>query len=552
VTPRRTAPRAAPTLLAAALAALYVIWSPRSLDLADALLRVKLFNAEGFGIWDNWWYGGHHTPGYSVLFAPVAAALGPQLAGAIAVVGAAAMFEVLAHDHFGEDAWLGALWFAAGAGTVLFTGRLTFAVGLLPGIAAVLALSRGRPWLASLLCVVTAITSPVAALFTALAGLAYTGGRMWDNAAQGFGAENSAAVRAANRTRGPSGALKGAKRPGIAVAVASLAPIVILAVVFPEGSTEPFAFSALWPIPVIALVTLVLLPGERRTLRAGVILYTIGCVLAYEIPTAVGGNATRLGALVAGPLVALILWRRRVALLLVCFAPLLYIQAQAAVRDVTQAGGDPASTAAYYRPLLGFLARESAGPTAPFRIEIPFTADHWEAYEVAPRFALARGWERQLDIKDNPLFYGGTLTATAYHAWLDELAVRFVAVADAPLDYSARQEVALIDGGLPYLRLVWRSRHWRVYAVKDPAPIVAGPATLRALGPDSLTIDARSPGSFYVRVRFTPYWALSGAPGCVAPDGEFTRLTLRRAGQVRLVIRFALDRIQAHSPRCSG
>ncbi len=128
----------------------------------------------------------------------------------------------------------------------------------------------------------------------------------------------------------------------------------------------------------------------------------------------------------------------------------------------------------------------------------------------------------------------------------------FVAVADATLDYSARAEVALIDRGLPYLRLVWRSRHWRVYAVTDPAPIVEGAATLRTLGPDSLTIDARAPGSVYVRVRFTPYWALSGGPGCVAPDGDFTRLTLRRAGQVRLVIRFALDRIQARSPRCSG
>jgi hypothetical protein len=37
----------------------------------------------------------------------------------------------------------------------------------------------------------------------------------------------------------------------------------------------------------------------------------------------------------------------------------------------------------------------------------------------------------------------------------------------------------------------------------------------------------------------------------VAPDGDGTRLTLRRAGPVRLVIRFALERIRATSPRCS-
>jgi hypothetical protein len=54
-----------------------------------------------------------------------------------------------------------------------------------------------------------------------------------------------------------------------------------------------------------------------------------------------------------------------------------------------------------------------------------------------------------------------------------------------------------------------------------------------------------------VHVRFTPYWALSGGSGCVAPDGQYTRVTLRAPGTVRLVTRFALDRIRADSPRCS-
>ncbi|MDQ6776006.1 MAG: hypothetical protein M3071_07260, partial [Actinomycetota bacterium] len=404
----------------------------------------------------------------------------------------------------------------------------TFAFGLLPAVAALLALSHGRRWAAGTLCVVTALASPVAALFTALAGLAYAGGRLAARIAPGV-------------TRGPLA--------GLAVALASLAPVIILAVVFPEGGTEPFAFSALWPIPVISALILFALPRDAWTLRVGVILYAVGCVLAYAIPSAVGSNATRLGALVAGPLAALVLWRGRVTVLLLAFLPLLYVQTQAAVRDATQTGG-PATTAAYYRPLLGFLSRNSTPPTPPFRIEIPFTASHWEAYEVAPRFPLARGWERQLDIRDNALFYNGTLSASTYDAWLHQVAVRYIAVPDTSLDSSARAEVALIDRGLPYLRLVWRGRHWRVYAVSGPAPIVSG-ATLRALGPDSLTIDARAPGAVSVRVRFTPYWALSGGAGCVARDGDFTRLILRRGGEVRLVIRFALDRIGARSPRCS-
>ena len=38
--------------------------------------------------------------------------------------------------------------------------------------------------------------------------------------------------------------------------------------------------------------------------------------------------------------------------------------------------------------------------------------------------------------------------------------------------------------------------------------------------------------------------------GCVAPDGPFIALHLRRGGTVRLVIKFSLARIGARSPRC--
>src|SRR5690242_17517388 len=60
--------RLLPTLAAAVIATAYVIVAPRSEDLAAHLLRARLFDAEGFGIWNNWWYAGHNLPGYSVLF----------------------------------------------------------------------------------------------------------------------------------------------------------------------------------------------------------------------------------------------------------------------------------------------------------------------------------------------------------------------------------------------------------------------------------------------------------------------------------------------------
>jgi hypothetical protein len=516
--------RFAPTLAAGVLATVYVLVSPPSLDLAAHLLRAKLFNAEGFGVWDNWWYAGHHVPGYSVLFPPLAALLTPQLAAGLAATATAALFEPLVREKFGPDAWLGALWFGAGTATNLFTGRLTFAFGLLPAVGATLALQRRRPRLALALALLTGLASPVAALFAALAG----------------GAFAIAEYASERQLRAALG--------GVGVVIGALAPVALLALAFPEGGTEPFGFQTLWPLPLIALVILPTLPRSEVALRVGVVVYAAGCVAAYALPTAVGSNAARLGALVAGPLAALLWFGRRPALLAASALPLAFLQWEAPVRDVWHSTGDPSVSRAYYEPLLAFLDRQ---PGPPFRIEIPFTRFHWEAYEVAPYFPLARGWERQLDLKYNHLFYGGPLTPATYDAWLHRLAVRFVAVPDASLDFSARKETDLIRHGLPYLRLVMHSRHWKVYAVSDPTPIVQGAATLQAIGPDSLTLLARHPGTALVRVRFTPYWALDPGSGCVSPAGDFTKLTLRAAGPVKLITRFSFGRIRATSPRCT-
>jgi len=516
--------RFAPTLVAAAFAVAYVLVSPPSLDLAAHLLRAELFSSEGFGIWNNWWYGGHHVPGYSVLFPPIAAALTPQVTAGLATCGSAALFEILARDQFGEDAWLGALWFGAGTATNLYTGRLTFAFGLLPAIAATLALSRRRTGWAVTFGVITALASPVAALFAALAAAAIAIGR--------FAADRRLRV----------------VFPGVLVMVGALAPVALLSVAFPEGGSEPFTWATLWPIPAIALVALVLIPKRNVTLLAGIALYALGCIAAFEIATPVGSNAARLGPLLAGPIVALLWYPRHKLWLAVVALPLLYFQWQAPIRDVRTSAGDPSVKISYYRPLLNFLEAQH-GP--PFRVEIPFTRFHWEAYEVAPRFPLARGWERQLDIRYNSLFYDGTLTAATYHTWLHKMAVRYVAVSDADLDYSAHEETALIDRGLPYLRLVFRSAHWHVYAVDRPSPIAQGAATLQNLGPNSLTLRASRPGMVRLRVRFTPYWALSGDSGCVIDDGGFTDLRVRRPGTFELVTQFSLGRIGATSARCN-
>jgi hypothetical protein len=501
-------------LLAAALGAAYLVVDPRSADLAAQEYRAGL----GLVVWDDGWYAGHHMPAYSVLFPLLAALLGPALTGVLAVVGATAAFERLAHDRFGDQARAGALWFAVGSATLLLSGRLTFALGLAFALAAVLAAERGRPGLAVGAGVVASVTSPVAGAFLALAAAA------WWVVARGWAP--------------------------VALAAAGIVPTAALTVAFPEGGTFPFATLSFWPALAALAATALALPRDERVLRAGAALYGAAMLASFLLDTPMGGNVVRLGALCAGPVLAGALWGRRPLLLAALALPLLWWQWAAAVGDVARAAGDVSVHAAYYAPLLREL-RARTGAAA--RLEIPFTANHWETRWVAPQVPLARGWERQLDVARNALFYDGRpLTAARYRRWLDANAIAWVALPDAPLDRSARAEAALLRAGLPYLHEVWHDRHWRLFAVRAPAPLVTGPATLTRLGGDEIALRAHAPGVVGVRTSFSPYWRLAQGDGCVerSADGRI-RLRLRRAGRVRLEIAFALGRVGADSPRCT-
>ena len=166
---------------------------------------------------------------------------------------------------------------------------------------------------------------------------------------------------------------------------------------------------------------------------------------------------------------------------------------------------------------------------------------------------IARGWERQLDRKLNPLFYeDGALSAEEYRRWLDDLAVGFVAVPDAPLDYAAESESALIAGGVPYLKPAFQSADWTVYRVVDPTPLASGAAELAKLTPEGMVLKASAPGTALVRVRWTPYWTITAGRGCVeeSPSG-FTRVSMDRPGRLDLEVRFAPWRVLSDGPVCA-
>jgi hypothetical protein len=515
--------RVAPVLAAAAVAALYLILDLRTGDLAAHLYRADLFGREGFTIWNGNWYGGHHTPAYSVLFPPLAHYLTPQLAGAIAAVVAAALFEPLARSQFGDKARWGALWFGFAVGVTLFTGRLPFLFGVAVGLGALLALQRGRVALAAVLAVACSLASPVAGLFLALAALAY---------------------EVVARTR------SGAILAGLAIA----AP-VLLSAAFPEGGFQPFTFRSFAAVPIFCALLFVILPREYRVLRVGAVLYALAATAAYLIDTPMGNNAVRLAELFGGALVVCFLpWRHElrlrpglVAVLLVALAawPL-----YPTVRDVIKNVNDESTKASYYEPLLDFLEREGREPG---RIEIPFTRAHFEAYEVARQWPIARGWQRQLDIERNKLFYGGVLNDLTYATWLSENGVRYVALPDAPLDSSARKESELIERGPNYLRQRWASEHWKVYEVMIPHPLLIADddadIRLTSLRSDEFTLDVREPGEALVRAAWTRYW--EPRSGCVEREGHWTRVTAVQPGPLRVTVKITPERLVDSSRNCA-
>jgi hypothetical protein len=216
--------------------------------------------------------------------------------------------------------------------------------------------------------------------------------------------------------------------------------------------------------------------------------------------------------------------------------PLLIWQWSPAVGSFTRDRADPSVHAAYFAPLLGFL-QHHAEPLG--RVEIVPTRLHWEAAYVAPSVPLARGWERQLDTVDDPLFYtDGALTPVSYQGWLLNNGVRYVALPDVTLDYAGTAEGRLVATGVPGLRLAWQDRHWRVFDVIGASGIVEPPGRLVQLDGGQVDLQANAPGTIVVRVRYSPRWTLVEGTGCVhSATNGWTAVDTNQTGPLRLALR---------------
>jgi hypothetical protein len=496
-------------LLATVVAVPLAAFGPPGGDLPAHLYRTMLVE-EGVLVWDNLWYGGHYPlASYSLLYYLPATVFGNLPLAVAAVILSAALFASICRLEWGAQAVWPARVFSVLASGPIFTGTYTYALGLAALLAAIRALQARRMWLALAAAALCLGFSPLAYVFLCLAcaAIALARGRL----------DRKALV--------------------VGVGLTLFAGVQASAIwLFPHEAVYPFRLVELGVVMAVCAVGVALaLRGERgRVLAALFTLWAFLSVVVFVVPSPIGENITRLrGIVFALVLLAAVLARFRPYWLAApaLAGALAYTLVPYVAVIPYRTDGRPAERA-YWKPALDFL-RERSDPG--YRVEVVPTGDHWEAYWVPEAgFALARGWYRQLDIAQNPLFYEEPLRAEEYREWLQDLGVRYVLLPDTQLGRMGEQrEADLLTSGRSGLVKVFVTENWQIYELPGAEPIVRAiaPARLTELGHDRFAGSISAPGNYRLEVRYTRYWRVTRGRVCLeeAPDG-MTILWARTAG----------------------
>lgn len=529
------------------LCVLYLTLPATGSDLSAQVARAGFFAEHGAALVDLRWYGGVHPWGYSLVSPPLMALLGVRVTGALALLASATAFAALLVRTRVPRPLLGSLVGVVTIAGNLVSGRVTYALGVAFGLAALLALTvparRARLVAAGAAALLASAASPVAGLFVGLAGVALLLSRRYAD--------------------------------GLLLAVPAAVPLAVTGLLFGEGgwmniSTADTVHAVVTSLVVAALVA-------YRPVRVGALLSAAGVLASALLHTPVGLNATRLVVMFALPVLAAAAtppaWftasrlggrlgagrlgagrpdsdahgigrlgqgrsRRAVgaAGLAALLAVVCWWQPPVVTADLRSAD-DPTADPAYFAPLRAELARR--GLTG--RVEVPPTRNYWESARMG-EVPLARGWLRQADIDRNPLFFttvpgadgtGIPLTSVTYRDWLADNAVQYVAVPDAEFSWVGRSEAKLVELGQPYLTEVWSNRHWKLYAVAEPTPIVGAPGELISQDGASITFRALAPGPIPIRVRHDRWLTVSNG-ATVTRAGKWTTVTVPQPGTYTL------------------
>ncbi|MBK3594193.1 MULTISPECIES: MFS transporter [Streptomyces] len=458
------------------------------------------------------WYGGMHPVSYSVVSPYLMSLLGVRttmmIVGtvssaltALILVRVPAVRNPLACSLAGVFAYL----------CNALSGRVTFGLGMMFALGAVAAVFcwpyrwRYRRWakavVAAPLAGLATAGSPVAGLFLGVV----------------------AAALFLNK-----------RRPGAyALGLAPVAVVVLSAWLFPFSGTQPMSFGTLSLPFLFSVLVFFLVPRDWHTVRTAAAVYGVGALLTYVVDSQIGSNVSRMAMLFAGVVLLAALpytaprTRRWYALVLV-FAGFNFWIGYKGVDDIVRT----APTASWNRELAPLVNQLQKVRAERGRVEVVPASSHREASALAPYVNLARGWNRQADMKRNPLFYDDTLDAVNYREWLDRWAVHYVVLPAGKPDHSgAVQEAELVEKGQPYLKQLWSDANWKLFRVLNPVPLADPPATVEKAGADELTIRVRSAGRVLIRVPYSRWLAVVDDEGKSVERPQETEASQKRSEQ---------------------
>ncbi|MDV9201005.1 MFS transporter, partial [Streptomyces sp. Wh19] len=440
------------------------------------------------------WYGGMHPVSYSVVSPYLMSLLGVRTTMMIAgTVSAALTALILVRVRAVRNPLACSL---AGVFAYLcnaLSGRVTFGLGMMFAVGATAAVFcwphrwRYKRWAKA------AVAAPLAGLATASSPVA------------GLFLGVVAAALFLNK-----------RRPGAyALGLAPVAVVALSAWLFPFSGTQPMSVATLSLPFIFSVLVFVLVPRDWKTVRTAAAVYGVGTLLTYFIDSQIGSNITRMAMLFAGVVFLAALpytapRSRRWYALIIAFTGLNFWIGFKGVDDIVRTA-PTASWARELAPLVNELQQVGAERG---RVEVVPASSHREASALAPYVNLARGWNRQADMKRNPLFYDDTLDSANYRQWLDRWAVHYVVLPTGTPDSSgAVQEAQLVDGGLPYLKPVWSDANWRLFEVDGPVPLADPPATVDRAEAGELTIHVKTPGRILIRIPYSRWLAVVDSEG---------------------------------------
>src|SRR5881227_2363025 len=154
---------------AASIAAMLAWLGPPGSDLAAHAYQRTLFLDHGFTLWNNFWYAGRYSfVTYSLIYYPLAAALGIRLLAVTTVATATLAFAVLVWRQWGPSARWSSRTFAVVWAGIIISAAFPFALGAALALLALWALQARRPWRFAGLAALTAAASPIAFLLLVL------------------------------------------------------------------------------------------------------------------------------------------------------------------------------------------------------------------------------------------------------------------------------------------------------------------------------------------------------------------------------------------------